>query len=199
MYLCDGRKLHRIYSGLVTFWSMSWRLGRGFPLGHPKWHRRSMCGQLNEALCVIIWSWIIPEKAYSRNKSFHVQLKKPNKPVLQASGFQRSTCNSILIICCKQHSPGQKKPLMSPKRSKSKVWVKNDNDRWVLMDLYHRIQWLWFCKEDNSVTNGLKWNKSNFEWKQSAWRSEISLAAHSMDQKLHWSIASDFPHNVQKM
>lgn len=27
-----------------------------------------MCGQLNEALCVIIWSWIIPEKAYSRNK-----------------------------------------------------------------------------------------------------------------------------------
>lgn len=47
MYLWDCQKLHRIYSGLVTFWSRSCSC-----LGYLKWHRSFMCGQLNQAVCV---------------------------------------------------------------------------------------------------------------------------------------------------
>lgn len=57
MCLWDCRKLHRVYSGLVTFWSRSCSC-----LEYLKWHRSFMCGQLNQAVCVLIWSWIVAEK-----------------------------------------------------------------------------------------------------------------------------------------
>lgn len=53
MHLWDCQKLHRTYSGLVTFWSRSCSC-----LGHLKWHGSFMCRQV----CVLIWSWIVAEK-----------------------------------------------------------------------------------------------------------------------------------------
>lgn len=57
MHLWDCQKLHRTYSGLVTFWSRSCSC-----LGHLKWHRSFMCRQVNQAVYVLIWSWIVAEK-----------------------------------------------------------------------------------------------------------------------------------------
>lgn len=139
MYLSDRQKLHRIYSGLVTFRRRSWRLGRVL---QDILHGTGGLRAVSPALCVLIQSQIVPERAYSWNKSFCVWLKKANRPVLQALESERNTCNSILIIHWEQLRPRQKKLLTSLKRSESKAWVKNDKGRWLLMDLYHEIQWL---------------------------------------------------------
>lgn len=89
MYLWDCQKLHRIYSGLVTFWSRSCSC-----LGYLKWHRSFMCGQLNQAVCVNLEL----DCDWKAKKKFSSAAEETKKLVLQAPELQCSTCNLISII-----------------------------------------------------------------------------------------------------